>query len=756
MLDKKSFLKIVCPCVFFLISVTLTEAQWTSIGPEGGCIISFAFHPTNPDVVYAGCDDSGGMYKSTDGGNSWTLITSAMPDLTAWCIVMDLQNPDILYAGDLYARYGVTKTTDGGTTWTEVNASLGNLHIGSLAINPDNSDVIYAGTGTWQFSGDGVYKSVNGANSWFQSGLSGMRIHCLAIDNQYPDTLYAGTGENGVYKSIDVGTNWIKTVLDGSGILGIAINPDSTNIVYASVLGDTCGVYKSIDGAQTWNLTGLSSTIPWNVAINPSNTEILYATTINEGVYKSINGGVSWNQINSGLISLFCIGLGISPTVPTTIYIGSVIEGIYKSINGGTNWIEVNNGLKNTYVRALAIDPNFPNIIYAGLDAGYQQDIQYTVQRTTNNGINWETCGDFRIDVFSLAVDPVESNILYAGTYLEGLYRSTDSGDSWSSTTGWSDSAVVFSIVFHPQSPDTQYAGAWTPSDPWGVYRSTDRGMTWQPLGLAGSAVAPLAIDPSNPYVLYAGTIYPDSGVYKSTDSGNNWFQTGLDSGSVWSFAMDPLSSNILYAGFREGKLYKSTNGGGDWLQIDPGWTNTDVLSLAINPVDPDVLYAGTSGAEKETAATGGIYQSTDGGNSWTEISSGLTTTHALCLTIHPAVPDTIYTGTYGGGVYHLSGTGIEEDKASPMFPQKLYLFQNCPNPFTQSTVISYQVSAKSEVSLKIYDVTGRMVKRLVNGEKEAGRHNVRFSTKGLTAGLYFCRLKAGNSTTMNKLIILR
>ena len=280
--------------------------------------------------------------------------------------------------------------------------------------------------------------------------------------------------------------------------------------------------------------------------------------------------------------------------------------------------------------------------------------------------------------------------------------------------------------------------------------------MTWQPLGLAGSAVAPLTIDPSNPYVLYAGTIYPDSGVYGSTDSGNNWFQTGLDSGSVWSFAMDPLSSNILYAGFREGKLYKSTNGGGDWLQIDPGWTNTDVLSLAINPVDPDVLYAGTSGAEKETAATGGIYQSTDGGNSWTEISSGLTTTHALCLAIHPAVPDTIYTGTYGGGVYLLSGTGIEEDKASPMFQQKFCLFQNCPNPFIQSTVISYQLSAKSEVSLKIYDVTGRMVKRLVNGEKEAGHHNVRFSTKGLTAGLYFCRLKAGNSTTMNKLILLR
>jgi photosystem II stability/assembly factor-like uncharacterized protein len=93
---------------------------------------------------------------------------------------------------------------------------------------------------------------------------------------------------------------------------------------------------------------------------------------------------------------------------------------------------------------------------------------------------------------------------------------------------------------------------------------------------------------------------------------------------------MDPLSSNILYAGLREGKLYKSTNGGDDWTQIDPGWTNTDVLSLAINPVDTDVLYAGTSGAEKETAATGGIYQSTDSGNSWTDISSGLTTTHAL------------------------------------------------------------------------------------------------------------------------------
>jgi photosystem II stability/assembly factor-like uncharacterized protein len=294
--------------------------------------------------------------------------------------------------------------------------------------------------------------------------------------------------------------------------------------------------------------------------------------------------------------------------------------------NDGTGtWTAVNSGLTNTHVTSLAIDPSNPDIIYAGTQGGLFKSI--------NGGASWSDSGLTNVD--HLVIAPSNPNIIYAGG-IDGLFKSTDAGGHWSQISAPDARFVGYSIAIDPTNPNIVYGG-----NSLCVAMSVDGGGNWT-CGGPGGAYA-LVIDPKNTSTIYAGTY--GNGVYTYTGGAWNVSSTGLTNAYVTSLAINPTNTSIIYAG-TDGGVFKSTDGGASWNAINSGLTNTKVTSLAIDPSDPSTIYAGTNG---------GVFESTDKGANWSAINSGLTNTHVTSLAIDPSNPDIIYAGTDGGGVFKLS-----------------------------------------------------------------------------------------------------
>lgn len=312
-------------------------------------ILSMAIDPINPSNIYVGTDGLG-IYKSCDGAKSWSAANAGALYTSIFGLVVDATNPRYVYA---VTGFGFLKTATGGQIWSSPrNSGLPDFYFfTSIAMDPTNSNTIYIGNSYY-----GVFKSVDGGNSWFVTkfGLTNTAVQALVIDPKTPTTIYALEGQVS---------------------------------------------FKSINGGQTWDSvsrTGLPTSAIFNVlAVDPLNPNTLYCGG-NGGVYKSTNGGQSWASINSGLVAgggaglPYIQALAIDPVRPNTIYAGTITQnsagnGIFKSINGGQTWAAVNFGLTTPNIRVLAIDPTASDTVYAGTDVG--------VFISTNGGQAWQASG---------------------------------------------------------------------------------------------------------------------------------------------------------------------------------------------------------------------------------------------------------------------------------------------------------------------------------------------------------------------------
>jgi hypothetical protein len=407
----------------------------------------------------------------------------------------------------------------------------------------------------------GLFKSTDSASNWHTSNLGSLEVITLAIDLTNSSILYAGTSFNGIFKSIDGGNSWsaINTgLLDPSGFtLGVrtlAMDPTNASILYA---GTIIGVFKSIDGGNSWTasstgLTGIFGT-PASVqalVIDPTNASILYAGTFFSGVFKSINGGGSWNPINMGLTgpvvgSVSVETLAMDPTNPSILYAGTFDGGIFKSIDAGNSWSPINTGLPGTSggfpplptVQALAVNPTNPSILYAGTFSD-------GVFKSTDGGGNWNAInvGLKATSVSALVIDPTNPSILYAGTFDRGVFKSTNGGDSWSPTG--LIGANVFTLALDPKTPSTLYAGTSISSDAFVAE-----------LNPTGSALL---------YATYMGGIGRDLGRAIAVDTEGNAYLTGETSSGNFP-TVNPLQS--VFGGSTSDAFVVKLNNTGSMLQ---------------------------------------------------------------------------------------------------------------------------------------------------------------------------------------------
>jgi hypothetical protein len=335
--------------------------------------------------------------------------------------------------------------------------------------------------------------------------------------------------------------------------------------------------------------------------------------------------------------------------------------------------------------------------------------------------------------VFTLAIDPLTPTTLYAGSPGTGVFKSTNGGQSWSAINTGLGLLDVRALAIDPLTPTTLYASS--PSK--GVFKSTNGGQSWSAIntGLGSFYVHALAIDPLTPTTLYAGTF--SRGVFKSTNGGQSWSNTGLDNIEVRALTIDPLTPTTLYAGTSFG-AFKSTNGGADWSTILstvqvltplPGLRLLNVGALAIDPLTPTTLYAGTF--------SDGVFKSTNGGQSWSAINTGLDDLVVFTLAIDPQTPTTLYAGT-GGGVFDIeqsgSGTLLPQPTMTPaveIFPVPPRLFMDLPQ-FLQDHGNEFSTNTRDF----LIDGVNRLIPLLNRGIKtvaDAGANGIERAATGIS-----------------------
>jgi hypothetical protein len=316
--------------------------QWTTNGPDdAGPLLSLAVDPNIPAIVYAGTGHTtplvGGVFKSINGGASWTLSNNGLPDVFVRALAIDPQTTSTIYAGTSGAFIGplfrgMFKSIDGGMSWTPLASTPGPASVVSVAIDPQNPAIVYAGTAN--LPPDTLFKSTNGGTTWapMSTGLPNGIVNAVAVDPQTSSTVYAGT-QFGLFKSINGGTSWTPmntgfTPSSTPTVLALVIDPQNPSTLYAGTGG--FGVFKSIDGGANWTAAstgivtnaGVPSGLINALALDPSRPNVLYAATSSSGVFRTINGGANWTPLNIGLTTPTNQALAISQT-GTCIHTGT-------------------------------------------------------------------------------------------------------------------------------------------------------------------------------------------------------------------------------------------------------------------------------------------------------------------------------------------------------------------------------------------------------------------------------------------------
>jgi photosystem II stability/assembly factor-like uncharacterized protein len=327
----------------------------------------------------------------------------------------------------------------------------------------------------------------------------------------------------------------------------------------------------------------------------------------------------------------------------------------HNPVKGGLNWSGVGRG-SNAITGWFVIDSvTYENGVLTAIDLRFEQHSE-AASPALHGQIHWKL-SDLPADTWQQTTGPTTTRInsiatsgqnIYVGTDEGGLFRSTDGSSTWSALSSGLPTSPVFSLAIDPSNTQTIYAGTM-----YGVYKSTNGGDTWgnPSNGQMAASVACIVIDQTNSQTIYAGI--NSGGVFKSIDGGNSWnpFNNGFPSNTfVMSLTIDPANSDIIYAGTYSGGVFKSINAGGAWSAINTGLsTNYYIWSLVIDPSSNQTVYAATNGA--------GAFKTTNAGGSWSAARNGLAS-FVLSLFIDPVNTQNIYAGTYYAGLYKSTDGG--------------------------------------------------------------------------------------------------
>jgi hypothetical protein len=690
---------------------------WQSIGPspireissggnarfaDTGRVRAVAVDPNDPNVIYVGAA-TGGVWKSINGGATWTPIGDRTCSLASSSIAIDPVDPRIVYVGtgELHGQgCGLLRTTDGGQTWqtlgAEVFQKLANTRffqpIWRIAIDPRTAGSL-SGTTIHVASEHGLFKSTDGGATWVKKIAPDRRGHSfkawdVILDPRNPDVAYAaaifadplnsfGLHQGGIFKSVDAGETWIRL---STGLppanetfrTVLALAPSNPDIVYAAIgKGETIrGIFRSQDAGQTWqqvttmdagNIAGNCGVqCLWNLAltVDPRNPQTVYFGGI--PLYRSDNGGQTWSIIQT--TSNLPINKSIHVDIHQIVFdrFGRLLAvsdgGLFRAV-APPDWEPLNGGLAATqFFPGIALHPTDASVVI-----GNTQDTSLLMR----SGSTWRHIPG--AEGGSALIDPANPARIYSTTFAcaqlgcgtTGIpYRSEDGGATFSTITQGltlgEQGRSVPPFVMDPSNPQTLLFGSNR------VYRSTNRGDLWTPISPAltdstSGELSALAVAPSSSSTIYAASGYAQAWreydhaqVWVTSDTGGNWTNvTGsLPQRRVSDIAVDPADASTAYltfAGYGSGHVFRTTDRGGSWQDISGTLPDAPVYAVIIAGIaSPRTLYLATEV---------GVFKSNDGGSTWLAFSDGLPNSPVLDIAFN-ATTNVLVASTYGRGMF--------------------------------------------------------------------------------------------------------
>jgi photosystem II stability/assembly factor-like uncharacterized protein len=701
---------------------TLTPGLVTlrHLGPAvtSGRVVGFAVHPQDRATYYVAVA-SGGVWKTTNAGTTWAPVFDDAGSYSIGCVELDPKNPNTIWVGtgennsqrSVGYGDGVYKSTDGGRTWTHTGLKESE-HVGRILIHPRDSDTVYvAAQGPlWGPGGDrGLYKTTDGGKTWEK--VLDIDEHTGVTDVVMPDpknpdvllasswqrrrhvwTLINGGPGSALHRSEDGGKSWRKVTAglpSGElGRIGLAVAPSAPGTVYALVetADRSGGIFRSTDGGRTWQRRDPFEGLPMyygNLFVDPVNKDRVYV--MDTYLRVSDDGGANLRMLGTRNVHVDFHAFWVDPKDPT-YYLTGCDGGIYESFDRGANW-HFKSNLPVTQFYDVGVDQNPKSGKFYHVYGGTQDNFTLggPVRTRSQHGI---TNADWFVvqggDGFHVKVDPTDPDIVYGEFQYGGLCRydrrtGTRVGIQPIPAPGepplrWNwDSPFIIS----PHNPRRLYFAAnrlyrsddrgdsWTTVSP-DLTRQLDRdklpvmGKVWGPDAVAkhqstsffGNIVA-LAESFKTEGLIYIGT---DDGLIQVTeDGGKTWRKVekfpGVPDGTyVSKLVASEHDADTVYAAFDNHKnadfkpyLLKSTDAGRTWTGIAGDLPERGtVYSLAEDHVDPNLLFCGTEFA---------LYVTRNGGKTWLRIRDGLPTIQVKDLVIQKHNNDLIV-GTFGRGIY--------------------------------------------------------------------------------------------------------
>ncbi|MBI4698151.1 MAG: hypothetical protein HY758_04385 [Nitrospirae bacterium] len=538
-------------------------------------------------------------------------------------IEIDPSHPDKMFAAS-YMGDGLFITTSGGNTWQAVKATgalpgedeFKDHAVYAVKTAPSDPDVVWAEHNYW------AEKSTDGGQTWTHIKNSTMQRDCQDC---------GGTGDNfRLCRSL---------VVDPTDSQKIYIGTGGPNGTYSSG-----AIYKTTDGGTTWSKMKQGNNFDFTVidiAVDPQNTNIIWAVTNSYGyggwggtLYRSGDGGNTWSSIFSLTpYKSAYLTVAVKPDNSNIVFTGSGV-GIIKHYFNGTAWKyswPIISG--SSSVRNITFDPQSPNTLYA---AWYKK-----VARSTDGGSAWTTY-NHNYTFWSLAVHPADSEVIFAGEIIQGVFKSLDHGQTWSPVNNGINAVIVYDVVVDPNDSTHILAGTIS-----GIYERKDT-AAWS--RLTTSSTRSLRFHPTNSQIFYAGR---ESYLAKTLDGGMNWTNSnvlGNGNNYVSDIALDSANTNTIYVttnGYDNlGGVYKSSNEGAFFTKVLDGVNqaseNYPFSAVAIDPSDSQNIFAG-GGNYFTPYVAGDIWESKDGGANWNRTSLRNVIINALL--INPDNPDIMYAG---------------------------------------------------------------------------------------------------------------
>ncbi len=630
--------------------------RFRCIGPfRGGRSLAVAAHPSDRMTYYFGAT-GGGVFKSTDGGDTWFDVTDTnFRTASIGAITIAPSDPNVLYVGtgetdirgNISMGDGVYRSTDAGASWTHVGLTESQA-IADIVVHPDDPNTVLVSAMGHVFGTNaerGVFKTTDGGASWrkvlFRNDSTGGLT--LKMDPTNPRILYAslwqayrngwsmssgGVG-SGLFKSTDGGETWKELTKNPGmpkGIIGkicVDVSRVQKNLVWAMVENENGGLFKSTNAGATWQRVSSDANIrqrPWyfsHVYADPKDADVVYV--LNVMMHKSINGGNSFSVV--GTLHADHHDLWIDPNDPNRMIVAND-GGATVSIDGGVHWTE--DDVPTAQFYHVTVDNHFPYRLY-----GAQQD-------NTTCSIPGRVVGDWSIDF-----------------------------QHWYPVAGFESGYVVP----HPSNPDITVGGNYSGYLGWqdrsvnqerdiSVYPNNPVGEGAKQRGERFQWTFPIQFSPHNEKVLYTTSQH----VWRSTTNGASWTRISPDltkndttkqiaSGgpitkdntgvevynTIFAFAESPVTKGVLWAGSDCGLIHVSTDDGTTWKNVTPktSWkksgvdsklgTSDDALVSIIEPSPHDGATAFAAIKRYKLDDTEPyIYRTTDHGASWTRITNGI------------------------------------------------------------------------------------------------------------------------------------